>query len=214
MFELFDPQGELHISAGSNLPHWFQPGATYFVTWRTCDSMPTDVADRWHKERAEFLARFNIHAHDPAWKSKLNALPIQTRKEFHRRFSSEYLKLLDQGFGECKLKNPQVAKIVSDSLRHFDGDRYHLGDFVIMPNHTHLLVGLIGETDLIKQCYSWKKFTATKINKLFGCSGRFWQEESFDHLFRSSAQFDAIGRYIANNPGHLPKGDYYHYQRK
>jgi hypothetical protein len=31
-------------------------------------------------------------------------------------------------------------------------------------------------------------------------SGRFWQEESFDHLVRSLDQFEAIQRYIAKNP--------------
>jgi len=29
-FELFDPDGDLTIRQG-NLPHWFQPGVTYFV---------------------------------------------------------------------------------------------------------------------------------------------------------------------------------------
>lgn len=78
-----------------------------------------------------------------------------------------------------------------------------------MPNHVHLLVGLIGSTDILDQWYSWKKFTAGKINKTLQESGRFWQEESFDHLVRSPEQFEAIQQYIAANPSHLPAGEYH-----
>ena len=63
-----------------------------------------------------------------------------------------------------------------------------------MPNHVHLLVCLLGDTDLLKQCRSWKKFTAGKINQVLGQTGRFWQKESFDHLVRSPEQFCADPR--------------------
>ena len=81
-----------------------------------------------------------------------------------------------------------------------------------MPNHVHLLVCLLGDTDLLKQCHSWKKFSAGKINKVLGRTGRFWQEESFDHLVRSPEQFCAIQQYIRNNPNDLRKGKYFLYQ--
>lgn len=35
MFELFDPKAEVRIEKGTNLAHWFQPGVSYFVTFRT-----------------------------------------------------------------------------------------------------------------------------------------------------------------------------------
>ena len=44
LFQLFDRDEDLRITAG-NLPHWYQPGVTYFVTFRTADSLPTEVAD-------------------------------------------------------------------------------------------------------------------------------------------------------------------------
>jgi len=208
MFELFDPEADYDISIGSNLPHWFQNGVTYFVTWRTEDSIPSEVADNWHRARRQWLSRFDISPSEPNWKRKLAGLSKPNRKEYHQRFSVEYLQHLDQGYGKCELKKSELSKIVADSLRHFDGDRYHLGDFVIMPNHVHILVCLVGETELLAQCYSWKKFTATKINRSLGGKGRFWQEESFDHMVRSPAQFDAIRRYIADNPKGLKTGEY------
>jgi type I restriction enzyme R subunit len=107
---------------------------------------------------------------------------------------------LDRGHGECVLKRPELAGVVARSLRHFDAQRYHLGDFVVMPNHVHVLVCLLGDTELESLCYSWKKFTAAEINRALGRKGRFWQEESFDHLVRSPEQFDHLRRYIADNP--------------
>jgi len=200
VFELFDPTDEVRITDGSSLPHWFQPGVTYFVTFRTEDSIPADVSRLWHQRRDDWLRRHGIDPGKRDWKVALDRLPDGLRRTFHATFSREFLEYLDRGLGECVFKRPQIAQIVADSLEHFDGTRYHMGDFVVMPNHVHLLVCLTGETDIGRQCYSWKKYTAGEINRRLGRRGRFWQEESFDHLVRSPEEFEALRRYIANNP--------------
>jgi len=110
------------------------------------------------------------------------------------------MEYLDRGYGECLLRDANAAELVASSLHHFDGQRYALSDFVIMPNHVHLLVGLLGETGIEAQCKSWKSYSAREINLLLGRRGRFWQEESFDHLVRSPEQFERFQRYIAENP--------------
>ena len=208
MFELFDPEADFDVLEGGHLPHWYQAGVSYFVTFRTEDSIPHGILRRWHAERARWLQQHGIVASSATWKAELAELPKNSRKEFHERFSQEYMEYLDRGWGACALRHPKSAKIVSDSLMHFDGERYNMGDFVVMPNHVHLLVCLLGEVGILEQCYSWKKFTAGKINQLLGTSGRFWQEESFDHLVRSPEQFQAIQRYIAANPRNLGEGDF------
>ncbi len=212
MFNLFDPNSDFQITAGSNLPHWFQPQATYFITFRTEDSLPRHVARQWYAERSNWLARHGITTSTPDWKDKLVRLPEKTRKQFHETFSQQYMENLDKGLGACVLRRTELSKIVADCLLYFNSDRYHIGDFVVMPNHVHLLVCLLGDTDLLKQCRSWKKFSAGKINKVLGKTGRFWQEESFDHLVRSPEQFCAIQQYIQRNPSHLRNGDYFLYQ--
>jgi len=214
IFELFDPNADVRITAG-NLPHWYQPGVTYFITFRTDDSMPVEVAERWYRGRDDWLRRHGIDPFTPKWSSQLRLLPQVQQQQFHETFSREFLEHLDKGHGECVLRRPELAKIVSDSLRHFDGQRYHMGDFVVMPNHVHLLVCLHGDTDVENQCYSWKKYTATKINQTLIRKGRFWQEESFDHLVRSAEQFDRFRRYIAHNgkEAGLRDGEYLHYGR-
>jgi type I restriction enzyme R subunit len=215
MFELFDPSAEVRITEG-NLPHWFQPGVTYFITFRTDDSMPKEVADLWYRLRDEWLLRHKIDPALPDWTKQLRALPLAQQSEFHATFSREYLECLDKGHGECVLRRPELARIVAGSLRHFDQERYHLGDFVLMPNHVHLLVCLLGATELEAQCCSWKKFTGGKINNALGREGRFWQEESFDHLVRTSEQFEYLRGYIARNPrmAGLREGEYLHWVRK
>src|SRR4051812_41164195 len=100
MFELFDPAGDVRISE-ANLPHWYQPGVTYFVTFRTEDSLPKEVADRWRRRRDDWLLRRGIDPLDQKWKTAFERLPADLQNQFHKQFSEEYLSLLDKGYGEC-----------------------------------------------------------------------------------------------------------------
>ena len=214
MFELFDPDADVRIEKGTNLPHWYQPGVSYFVTFRTEDSMPVEVSRRWYAQRADWLQRHGIATGNRNWREQLDRLDVALRREFHETFSRQYLEALDKGYGACVLRQKELSQLVGKSLLHFDGVRYHMGDFVVMPNHVHLMVCLLGETDIEAQCTSWKRFTAKQINQELQDKGRFWQEESFDHLIRSPEQFEAIQRYIAENPRNLRPGEFHLYERK
>jgi REP element-mobilizing transposase RayT len=216
IFELFDPTEEFVVRDGSNLPHWHQPGVTFFVTFRTEDSIPANIARTWHLSRADWLHRHGIDGNDPRWRTALERLDRRVQRDFHETFSRDYLEALDRGAGACALHDPDLAKEVADSLRHFDGQRYLMSDFIVMPNHVHLLVCLLADYQIEALCYSWKKFTAGKINRKLGRQGRFWQEESFDHLVRSPDQFVAIRRYIATNgvAAGLKPYEYLHYTRQ
>ncbi len=212
-FELFDPDGDVRIARG-RLPHWYQPGVTYFITFRTCDSIPRAVAEQWGQRRDDWLRCHNIDPAQADWAQCLRRLPETQRRAFHRQFSQEFLEYLDRGHGECLLRRPELAEEVARSLRYADGQRYRMGDFVVMPNHVHLLVCLLGDTELEAQCYSWKKFTATRINRLLGRSGHFWQKESFDHLVRGPEEFERFQQYIAENPRRagLREGQFLYYR--
>jgi REP element-mobilizing transposase RayT len=209
----FDPDAAVTVTRRF-LPHWFQPGATYFVTFRTADSLPQSVLHRWLGERSAWLRANRIDPDRLDWHDQLRTLPPELQAEFHRTFSAAFHRDLDAGYGECLLRRPEAAGIVAAALRHFDGDRYHLSDFVVMPNHVHVLFGLIGEHALGPVCYSWKKFTAGRINRLFGRTGHFWQGESFDHIVRSPEQFEYLREYIAANPvrAGLAAGEFIHYR--
>lgn len=93
-----------------------------------------------------------------------------------------------------------LRTVVSNALRFFDGLHYELGDFVVMPNHVHLLVGGLARDAMLKQVESWKKWSAIQINEALSTKGRFWQDEHFDHLVRGAAAFAKFREYIADNP--------------
>ena len=97
---------------------------------------------------------------------------------------------MDECLGSCPLRIPEASAIVANSLLHFDAQRYQMGDFVVMPNHVHLLVTFPDGGTMKKQIASWLRFTATQINSLLQRSGTLWQEEPFDHLVRSGTQYD------------------------
>ncbi len=213
MFELFDPKQDYVVRQGT-LPHWYQPGVTYFVTFRTADSVPQPLLRSWHRRRDEWLRRHGIDPLRSDWKSLLAAEP-ELDREYHAQFTRAFMAYLDRGYGECPLRDPQCATVVGSAFRHFDGERYELGEFVVMPNHVHVLVCLLGDTEIEAQCHSWKKFAAGEINRLMGRRGRFWQEESFDHLVRSVEQYEYLQRYIAENPikAGLHEGEYLYWKR-
>lgn len=102
--------------------------------------------------------------------------------------------------GSCVLKRPEIAQIVQDALLHFEGQRYHLATWCIMPNHVHVVVQPMGEHRLQDILHSWKSFTATKINSLLDRKGTLWERESFDHLIRRPEHAEHFVRYTEYNP--------------
>jgi len=172
-----------------NLPHWRQDGATYFVTFRLGDSLPRKKLEQWSKEKIEWLA-----AHPEPHNGS-------TKREFHELFPARFQNWLDQGMGSCILARSEIKQLVEDALRHFDGDRYQLREFVVMPNHVHLLISPLGSSLLAEILHSLKSFTANEINKRLECKLEpVWQKESFDHIVRSAEQVKRIRQYIRNNP--------------
>ena len=172
-----------------NLPHWQQGEAWVFATWRLGDSLPKEKLDQWNSERAIWCSH-----HPPPWDEA-------TEKSYHERFSHRIDEWLDQGSGSCLLNDPANAKIVTDALYHFDGQRYEMASFVVMPNHVHVLFRPLGEHALADIVKSWKGFTAREINKRTGRKGPLWQEEYWDRLIRNEPHFAKVVDYIRENPG-------------
>ncbi|MCC9655596.1 transposase [Rhodopirellula halodulae] len=208
----FDREQDYEV-VNRKLPHWSQPGTVCLITFRTADSMPRHVIERWQTERLAWLEDHGIDSLIVDWRQRLRDLPTSEQQDFYRTFSTRWHSELDQSHGRCELRNPAHAKIVGDSLLHRNGDDYYLSDFVVMPNHVHLLAAFATGTGMLKQCESWKRWTARKINESLGRRGRFWQQDGFDHLVRSEEQFQHFRRYIAMNPTNagLKEGEFLHW---
>jgi type I restriction enzyme R subunit len=212
--QFFDIKQEFSVAL-RHLPHWSQAGTLCFITWRLQDSIPVDLLDRWQRERADWLLRRGIHLFKSGWRAQLRELSPTEQAAYHRQFTDRRNDWLDAGHGGGVLRSSQLASIVEKSLKHFDGDRYLLTDFVVMPTHVHILAAFPNEDAMLSQCENWKRFTGRQINQMLGRSGRFWQEDDFDHLIRSESQFHYLRDYIARNGlvAKLQESEYLHFSK-
>jgi carbamoylphosphate synthase large subunit/REP element-mobilizing transposase RayT len=186
VFRGFDEHGEVSQTR-RNLPHWQQSGATYFVTFRLADSVSASLRKQWEDEFAAWARH-----HPKPWDAP-------TAYEYQQRFIESREMWLDRGHGACLLRVRETAELVASALRHFDGERYVLDGFVVMPNHVHVLVQPVGEHSLSDILHSWKSFTAHQIERS-GHSEPLWQAENFDRIVRGWEELLEYRRYIVRNP--------------
>ena len=171
-----------------NLPHWEQPGATYFITFRTADSLPQGRLRSLREQRDLW-----VKLHPYPWS-------FNEYQEYTSHLFASLDSYLDNGYGLCSLRQPEVSQIFVDSILHFDGIRYCLDEYVVMPNHVHLLVLLQANYSLERILHSWKSFTAGAINRYLGTKGTFWLDESFDRIGRTWEDLEDYRSYIRANP--------------
>ena len=104
---------------------------------------------------------------------------------------------------------------VAKALEFFHGQRVWVGDYVVMPNHVHVLAQPFPGVALEDWLYSIKRFTSTELGKDAALSdrlatrqGHLWQTESFDRIVRGVEELGRTRRYIANNPAKLRPGTF------
>ncbi len=172
----------------NHLPHWQQEGATYFVTWRLKDSIPQALMEEWNRERAGWMK-----LNPPPWTDEREA-------EFHRRFSTRIDRMMDEGHGECFLRNADCRDVLMESLRMFEGERFLMHSWVAMPNHVHALFSLPEGGKLETVVGGWKGNTAKGMNAVLGRKGALWQKDYFDRMVRDWDHMFNVARYIRRNP--------------
>ncbi len=174
------------------LPHLKKEGVVYFVTFRLNDSLPAHEIVRLKHERKTILEQARAARSPLTWHEEEQLLAW---------YCDKVEALLDAGRGACWLSKTEVAELVARALNFFDGKRYELRAWVIMPNHVHVLVWPITGHTLSGILHSWKSYTSKEANKLLGRSGQtFWQAESFDHWIRNDAEHARLAAYVENNP--------------
>jgi len=110
------------------------------VTFHLADSLPKEVLARIAGEVA--------------------ALPEEEQAVEQRKRAEAWV---DAGHGSCVLRVPVVARKVEEALLFFDGERYRMIAWVVMPNHVHALFEPVNGWTVAKIVASWKKFTARVI---------------------------------------------------
>jgi REP element-mobilizing transposase RayT len=154
------------------LPHYDHPGTLQMVTFRLADAMPAGLRHEWYA-----------------------LLAISDERERRTRLEA----YLDRGRGDCLLRSPAAAVGVEEVLLRFNGERYHMLAWIIMPNHVHVLFELwtllLGR--LLK---AWKGTSARLINQVLRREGTVWQEDYWDRYLRDEAHFRKACHYIEWNP--------------
>jgi len=102
---------------------------------------------------------------------------------------------------------PEWARtIVLSCCCHDHRTKYELYVAVVMPDHVHMILTpsidkerreIISLVDIMRGI---KGAAGRAINQKIGRHGAVWQEESFDHVLRSSENLDAKVDYILQNP--------------
>jgi hypothetical protein len=219
------------------LPHWTREGATYAVTFRLGDSLPSPVLETIRREREDIVATARQTGRE---------LSEDEQRRLGRLYSQKMEKYLDQGAGACWMARPEIAAVVAEALLFFAEEggaggtpappseasakpesvpspsdqfishpsrpmvvpRYRLHAWCVMPNHVHVVVEPLQGYTLPEILHSWKSFTAKQANRLLGRKGIFWQDEYYDHLVRSEGDYDRVVSYTESNPNNAGLRDW------
>ncbi len=168
------------------LPHRDRIGLLQSITFRLADSLPQE-------KLAQLKQELTISKRTRSTKPQLG---IQQRKQIET--------WLDMGMGCCALGNTQMATVMQQTLIKFDGEKYKLIAWCIMPNHVHVLIEPL--ISLSKIVQSWKSFTgrwAMQHNAELGLGvpGKaLWMREYWDRYIRNEKHLDSVIDYIHQNP--------------
>jgi len=176
-----DPHKELIRQAGWHtrgyLPHFDGAAIPQSITLHLADAVPLKVIELWQAQLKDLNDEHKL-------------VIMQQRID----------RYLDQGYGECFLKLPAIAKLVQDSLLKYDNIRYTLFAWCVMPNHEHSLLTRFEEAEIEEIMQAHKSYTAHQANKMIRRKGQFWMPECHDRMIRNQEHFFNALRYIENNP--------------
>jgi putative transposase len=95
-------------------------------------------------------------------------------------------------------RNERWARLLIDTLYHYCGTAYRLHEFVIMPDHFHIL--LTPKTSLEKAVQFIKGGFSYRARKELGSSMEIWQKGFSDHRIRDAGDYLRHVDYIRENP--------------
>jgi putative DNA methylase len=132
------------------------------------------------------------------------ALPVAILAEMANLEARERHRLLDAAldaslsgkvFGDAR-----CALALEAQLLHFDGLRYDLLAWCIMPNHVHVVMCCLGQTSVGQIVRTWKVQSTAAINMIQGTKGPVFAADYFDRYMRDGQQTERTIAYVENNP--------------
>jgi putative transposase len=103
--------------------------------------------------------------------------------------------------GRRLLQSDRFAALFVDVLRKcVRAGRFEVHDFVIMPDHIHLLISVGPETSVEKAAQYIKGGFSYRVKRELGYSGEIWQRGFSEVRVEGQQSFERRRRYIAENP--------------
>jgi REP element-mobilizing transposase RayT len=187
-FRGLDPDKRVRVYT-RHLPHWRQDGATYFAAFRLADSLP----------EAKLIQLRNLRAH---WEHT-HPQPRSEKdwEDYAREYTRRAEAWLDEGHGACHFQEQRWADDLRERLHHFQGERYQLSAWVIMPNQCHLVIRPFDGNELEDLLGAMKGVTAKHINAAVQRTGNeLWQQECYDRIVRDAEHLQRVIQYLGRNP--------------
>lgn len=103
--------------------------------------------------------------------------------------------------GRALLQSERNATLLVDVMRSYVlAGKFRLHDFVIMPDHVHLLITVEGEMTIEKAMQFIKGGFSYRLKKQLGHMGEVWQRGFSEVRVDDRESFARHRQYIAQNP--------------
>lgn len=196
------------------LPHYQQPGQSYFITFILQGVMPKGALKKYLEALVQTKNRlYKLELLNPEEKAKQVTLSNEiqlAKKEYHiaqRKYKFAYDKTLHksnaQSFSLLSMNNFEIIK---EALNFWEGKKLHNHAWCVMSNHVHWVTSIFESDKFSKPVFledvlhSVKLFSARRINRNENLSGQLWEHESFDTTIRNDRHFINAVNYTIQNP--------------
>ena len=100
------------------------------------------------------------------------------------------------------LQSDRMAGLFIEVLFHYQKQgKYHLHEFVAMPNHFHLLITPLPPVTVEKTVQFVKGGFSYRAKKELGFNGEIWQTSFYDRRVRDAIEYARFRSGDAGNPG-------------
>lgn len=114
---------------------------------------------------------------------------------------SSYFVTTKSWQGRCVFQVPETAQILVETLLHYrDENAYFLHEFVLMPDHLHLLITPGATTSVEKAIQLIKGGSSHRIHKQGNQAIEIWQKGFYDWTVRDANDWNTKVQYIRMNP--------------
>ena len=189
-----------------HLPHFQQPGQSYFITWCLKDAVPSKALESYTFQLRQIKSEIEI-----AQKAQRDEQILSELKTKQTIIRNKYMKAYDdllhiQTKMIIDLSKDENKRIMLDALRFWEGKRLENYAICVMSNHIHWVFRVYDKNEKGEPIWlqdilqSVKRFTANELNKHENRKGTVWYSESYDTTIRNTQHLYNAINYTLQNP--------------